>query len=159
MSSQKLIREQFWTQLTPFLYIFFPITILHYSQTVGCISLISSNLMFVLCPLAMMMLHRALLNVLQIFFDNFQTEFRVQEITGKPGARDVDENADIFQFDISALYQLQPTWISRCWFIRRGTWSCARRDRITSPGQETLGLTALPFFFFLVMSASLFPVR
>lgn len=77
--------------------------------------------MFALGLPAMMMVHGALLNVLQIFFDNFQTEFRVQEISGKPGVRDVDENTDIFQFDISALYQLQPTWISRCRRIRRDT--------------------------------------
>lgn len=76
-------------------------------------NIISSNLMFTLGLLAMMMLHGALLNVLQIFFDNFQKEFRVQEIISKPGARDVDENTGIFEFDISALYQLQPTWISR----------------------------------------------
>lgn len=59
------------------------------------------------------MLHTALLSVLHIFFDNFHSEFRVQERLGKLEMRDVDKNAEIFQFDIPAVYQLQPTWISR----------------------------------------------
>lgn len=68
---------------------------------------------FVLCPAALSMLHTALLSVLRIFFDNFHSEFRVQERAGNLETRDVDENAEIFQFDIPAVYQLQPTWISR----------------------------------------------
>lgn len=59
------------------------------------------------------MLHTALLSVLRIFFDNFHSEFSVQEQAGNLEKRDVDENAEIFQFDIPAVYQLQPTWISR----------------------------------------------
>lgn len=64
------------------------------------------------CETALSMLHTALLSVLHIFFDNFHSEFRVQERVGKLEMRDVDENAEIFQFDIPAVYQLQPTWIS-----------------------------------------------
>lgn len=59
------------------------------------------------------MLHTALLSVLHIFFDNFHSEFRVQERADKLEMRDVDENAGILQFDIATVYQLQPTWITR----------------------------------------------
>lgn len=62
---------------------------------------------------AMAVLHSALLKLLQAFFDNFQSDFRVQEATEKRQIRDVEENADVFQLNISALYQLQPSWTSR----------------------------------------------
>lgn len=61
----------------------------------------------------MVVLHSALLKLLQAFFDNFQSDFRVQEATEKRQIRDVEENAGVFQFDISALYQLQTSWTSR----------------------------------------------
>ncbi|XP_041794780.1 phosphatidylinositol 4-phosphate 3-kinase C2 domain-containing subunit gamma [Chelmon rostratus] len=64
------------------------------------------------CETAMILLHRALLKVLQIFFDNFQSDFRAQEVTSKPQTRDVEDNAEIFQFNISALYQLQLAWLN-----------------------------------------------
>lgn len=59
------------------------------------------------------MLHTALLSLLHIFFDNFHSEFSVQQPVGTLETRDVDQNAEIFQFDVPAVYQLQPTWISR----------------------------------------------
>lgn len=61
----------------------------------------------------MVVLHSALLKVLQAFFDNFQSDFRVEEATENRQIRDVEENADVFQFNISALYQLQSGWTSR----------------------------------------------
>eukprot|EP00066_Takifugu_rubripes_P004383 XP_003967717.2 PREDICTED: phosphatidylinositol 4-phosphate 3-kinase C2 domain-containing subunit gamma [Takifugu rubripes] len=64
------------------------------------------------CETAMVVLHSALLKLLQAFFDNFQSDFRVQEATEKRQIRDVEENADVFQFTISALYQLQTSWTS-----------------------------------------------
>lgn len=67
----------------------------------------------VLLSAALSTLHMALLYVLHIFFDNFHSEFRVQEQASKLEMRDVDENAGILQFDIAAVYQLQPTWITR----------------------------------------------
>lgn len=70
--------------------------------------------MFRLCILAMLMLHKALLKVLRIFFDNFQSNFRGQEATSEPQTRDVEENAEIFQFQIAALYQLQVAWLNKC---------------------------------------------
>lgn len=68
---------------------------------------------FALRPAAMVLLHSALLKVLQAFFDNFQSDYRVQEAPEKPQTRDVEENADVFQLNISALYQLQSSWTSR----------------------------------------------
>lgn len=59
------------------------------------------------------MLHGALLKVLQILFDNFQSDYRVQELTGTMETRDVEENTDIFQFNISSLYQLQAAWTNK----------------------------------------------
>lgn len=67
------------------------------------------------------MLHTALLSVLHVFFDNFHSEFSVQEQVGILETRDVDENDDIFLFDIPAVYQLQPTWISRCSHVHTHT--------------------------------------
>lgn len=78
---------------------------------------------FALCPAAMVVLHSALLKLLQAFFDNFQSDYRVQEATEKRQSRDVEENADVFQFNISALYQLQAGWTSRC--VQK-TCSCRR---------------------------------
>ncbi|KAI3371183.1 hypothetical protein L3Q82_023811 [Scortum barcoo] len=64
------------------------------------------------CETAMLMLHRALLKVLQIFFDNFQSDFRGQSITGNTQIQDVEINSEILQFNIAALYQLQLTWLT-----------------------------------------------
>lgn len=72
-----------------------------------------SKLLLIICILAMIMLHGALLKVLQIFFDNFQSDFRGQEVTGNPQVHDVEENTEIFQFNIAALYQLQLPWMTK----------------------------------------------
>ncbi|XP_028287634.1 phosphatidylinositol 4-phosphate 3-kinase C2 domain-containing subunit gamma isoform X2 [Parambassis ranga] len=64
------------------------------------------------CEAAVVMLHGALHKVLQIFFDNFQSDFRGQKQTGYPQIRDVDENQEIFQFNVAALYKLQPIWLT-----------------------------------------------
>lgn len=73
----------------------------------------------------MLMLHRALLKVLQIFFDNFQSDFRGQELTSNVQILDVDDNTEILQFEVSALYQLQPTWLNKyvCIYSRTQTQS------------------------------------
>lgn len=63
------------------------------------------------CILAMIMLHNALLKVLQIFFDNFQSDFRGQEVTRNLQTHDVEENTEILQFNIAALYQLELNWL------------------------------------------------
>lgn len=71
------------------------------------------NALFALCAAAMVVLHSALLKLLQAFFDNFQSDFRVQEAAGKRHIRDVEENTEVFQLNISALYQLRTSWTSR----------------------------------------------
>lgn len=73
--------------------------------------------MFVLCIVAMLMLHGAVLKMLQIFFDNFQSDFRGEEVPRNLQVHDVEENVEIFQFNIAALYQLQLTWMTKyVWF-------------------------------------------
>lgn len=74
--------------------------------------------LFALRPAAMVVLHSALLQVLQAFFDNFQSDYRVQQATERRQIRDVEENADVFQLNISALYQLQSSWTSR--YVQHG---------------------------------------
>lgn len=70
--------------------------------------------MFTLCILAMIMLHSALRKVLQICFDNFQSDFITShDITSEPQTHDVELNTEIFQFNIAALYQLQVPWMNR----------------------------------------------
>ncbi|XP_034390007.1 phosphatidylinositol 4-phosphate 3-kinase C2 domain-containing subunit gamma isoform X2 [Cyclopterus lumpus] len=63
------------------------------------------------CETAMSVLHGALLKVLHIFFDNFQSDFRVQEVASNLQTVDVEGHTEILQFDISALYQLEPNWL------------------------------------------------
>ncbi|KAM3870537.1 phosphatidylinositol 3-kinase C2 domain-containing subunit gamma [Diretmus argenteus] len=63
------------------------------------------------CETAVVMLHQALTKVLQIFFDNFQSDFRGPDVGCDPPTRDVENNNDILQFKIAALYKLQSHWI------------------------------------------------
>uniref|UniRef100_A0A3Q3FAN9 Phosphatidylinositol-4-phosphate 3-kinase catalytic subunit type 2 gamma n=1 Tax=Labrus bergylta TaxID=56723 RepID=A0A3Q3FAN9_9LABR len=60
----------------------------------------------------MIMLHQSLQKVLQIFFDNFQSDFRCLRVTGNPQSSDVEYNNEIFQFNVATLYQLQLVWIN-----------------------------------------------
>ncbi|XP_039987887.1 phosphatidylinositol 4-phosphate 3-kinase C2 domain-containing subunit gamma isoform X2 [Xiphias gladius] len=76
-------------------------------------------------------LHGELLKVLQIFFDNFQSDFRAQEVTRDLRAADVEDNTDICQFHIAALYKLQLSWLTiyeyfsvSCELTYRGTKIC-----------------------------------
>ncbi|XP_051237349.1 phosphatidylinositol 3-kinase C2 domain-containing subunit gamma [Dicentrarchus labrax] len=64
------------------------------------------------CETAMIMLHGALQKVLQIFFDNFHSDFRGEEVTRTPQIHDVDDNSEILQFSIAALYKLQLSWMT-----------------------------------------------
>ncbi|XP_069564216.1 phosphatidylinositol 3-kinase C2 domain-containing subunit gamma isoform X1 [Brachyistius frenatus] len=64
------------------------------------------------CEAAMIILHGALLKMLQIFFDNFQSDFRGQKLTAIPQTFDIENNHEILQFNIAALYKLQPAWVT-----------------------------------------------
>ncbi|XP_067358027.1 phosphatidylinositol 3-kinase C2 domain-containing subunit gamma isoform X2 [Channa argus] len=64
------------------------------------------------CESALIMLNRELLKVLQIYSDNFQSDFRAQEVACNLQTRLIDDNQEILQFNISALYKLQFTWVS-----------------------------------------------
>ncbi|KAM9854596.1 phosphatidylinositol 3-kinase C2 domain-containing subunit gamma isoform 1-T2 [Aulostomus maculatus] len=64
------------------------------------------------CESALIMLHQSLLKVMQTFFDNFHSDFRVQEVTGNLRACDVDQNNEILQFTVATLYKLQPNWMT-----------------------------------------------
>ncbi|XP_029009561.2 phosphatidylinositol 3-kinase C2 domain-containing subunit gamma [Betta splendens] len=64
------------------------------------------------CQSAVMMLHGALLKLLQTLFDNFLTDFRAQETTRSLQTRPAHHNSDILQFTFSALYKLPASWIN-----------------------------------------------
>ncbi|XP_012735853.2 phosphatidylinositol 4-phosphate 3-kinase C2 domain-containing subunit gamma [Fundulus heteroclitus] len=64
------------------------------------------------CEAALIMLNGALLKVLQIYFDNFQSDFRSHRLIGRPQPCDVDGNKDILQFKIASIYKLNPSWMN-----------------------------------------------
>lgn len=64
------------------------------------------------CQATLTMLHGALLKVLQIYFDNFQSDFRSQNVIGRPRVCDVDNNQDILRFNVAAIYTFQSSWKS-----------------------------------------------
>lgn len=59
------------------------------------------------------MLHQALVKLLCMFFDNFNSDVRIQEICPSPPAADVNQQMDILQVDLVALYKLQISWLNR----------------------------------------------
>ncbi|XP_053175842.1 phosphatidylinositol 3-kinase C2 domain-containing subunit gamma [Scomber japonicus] len=85
-------------------------------DAIGRLSRISRTLLthdeMVECEKAMIMLNKALLKVLQIYFDNFQSDFRGQEVISNPQISDVVFNNEILQFNIATLYKLQSTWMT-----------------------------------------------
>ncbi|XP_068169428.1 phosphatidylinositol 3-kinase C2 domain-containing subunit gamma [Antennarius striatus] len=60
----------------------------------------------------MVLLHSALHKVMQIFFDNFQSDYKCEERTGKAVTRDVEDNVEIFQFQATSLYNLEFMWMN-----------------------------------------------
>ncbi|KAG7231120.1 hypothetical protein INR49_027160 [Caranx melampygus] len=61
---------------------------------------------------AIIMLHGALLKLLQIFFGNFHSDFLCQELPCNQQTHDVETNTEICQFNIAAFYNLQPNWLT-----------------------------------------------
>ncbi|XP_064878364.1 phosphatidylinositol 3-kinase C2 domain-containing subunit gamma [Oncorhynchus nerka] len=64
------------------------------------------------CETSMMMLHQALGKLLHVFFDNFSSDFRGQDVYHSPPVCDVDHSSDILQLNVAALYRLQPNWLN-----------------------------------------------
>ncbi|KAM9807885.1 phosphatidylinositol 3-kinase C2 domain-containing subunit gamma [Neosynchiropus ocellatus] len=64
------------------------------------------------CQSAMLVLHMALQRVLQIFFDNIQSDFRCQTEVNNLPICDMEQNLAILQFNIASFYQLQPSWMT-----------------------------------------------
>ncbi|KAJ8391104.1 hypothetical protein AAFF_G00097250 [Aldrovandia affinis] len=64
------------------------------------------------CETAVVMLHQALCKLLHIFFDNFNSDFRGQEVYQCPPTADVNQNLEILQVDLAALYKLPISWLS-----------------------------------------------
>lgn len=68
-------------------------------------------MMFIICAPAMLILHEALQKLLQVFFENFQSDFSAPKVTSSLQICDVDHNRDILQLKVAALYKLQPIWV------------------------------------------------
>ncbi|XP_054632395.1 phosphatidylinositol 3-kinase C2 domain-containing subunit gamma isoform X3 [Dunckerocampus dactyliophorus] len=64
------------------------------------------------CESAMTALHKALIAVMQSFFDNIPSNFRPAVVTNNVLTRDVENNSAILQFNVTALYKLQPSWMT-----------------------------------------------
>ncbi|KAF7663980.1 hypothetical protein LDENG_00192830 [Lucifuga dentata] len=63
------------------------------------------------CENAMVKLHQELIKVLQVFFDNFHSDFRGPEVCCPRQTNNVEQNNEILQFNIAALYKLQSSWV------------------------------------------------
>ncbi|XP_033823985.1 phosphatidylinositol 3-kinase C2 domain-containing subunit gamma isoform X1 [Periophthalmus magnuspinnatus] len=64
------------------------------------------------CETAILMLHKALQRVLQVFFDNFQSDFRGLGVEYNLQCCDIEQTNDILQFNVAALYRLQSAWMN-----------------------------------------------
>lgn len=101
----------------------------------------------------MIVLHGVLLKMLQIFFDNFLSDFRGQEVASTLQRRDVEENSEVFQFNVAALYQLQSAWKNKYVHMSaapdgpgdmcRHTHTCMQQQTDPTPDKNT-GFIAFP---------------
>lgn len=64
------------------------------------------------CESAILILHKAVQNALQVFFDNFQSDFRGLSVEHDFPSCDIEQTNDILQFNVAALYKLQSGWMS-----------------------------------------------
>ncbi|KAJ8002600.1 hypothetical protein DPEC_G00160580 [Dallia pectoralis] len=63
------------------------------------------------CETALLMLHQALGKLLHAFFDSFSYDYRNQYVFHSLPVHDVNQNNDILQLKVTALYGLQPNWL------------------------------------------------
>ncbi|XP_061772660.1 phosphatidylinositol 3-kinase C2 domain-containing subunit gamma-like isoform X1 [Nerophis ophidion] len=64
------------------------------------------------CERAMKALRSALIAVMQSFLENILSNFRPEEVPKTPPTRDVENNSALLQFNVTALYKLQPSWMT-----------------------------------------------
>ncbi|XP_030641435.1 phosphatidylinositol 4-phosphate 3-kinase C2 domain-containing subunit gamma [Chanos chanos] len=64
------------------------------------------------CQTALVVLHHTLGKLLHVFFDNFYSDFGVQEVHQSPPVADVDQNKNTLRLNLAALYKLQPSWLN-----------------------------------------------
>ncbi|KAJ8261872.1 hypothetical protein GJAV_G00159420 [Gymnothorax javanicus] len=62
------------------------------------------------CETAMVILHQAIRKLLHVFFENFNSDGKIQNIPLSPPIADASQNIDILQVDLVALYKLQISW-------------------------------------------------
>ncbi|KAL2093959.1 hypothetical protein ACEWY4_011271 [Coilia grayii] len=60
----------------------------------------------------LVILHQALEKLLYIFFDNFHSDFRVQDANHNLPSADVSTNTDTLTFSLAALYKLESSWLT-----------------------------------------------
>ncbi|XP_063052825.1 phosphatidylinositol 3-kinase C2 domain-containing subunit gamma [Engraulis encrasicolus] len=60
----------------------------------------------------LVILHQALEKLLYVFFDNFHSDFRVQEASHSLPQADVSTNTATLKFNLAALYKLEHTWLT-----------------------------------------------
>lgn len=64
------------------------------------------------CETAIFILHKAVQKLLQVFFENFQSDFRGLSVEHSFQCCDIEQTNDILQFNVAALYKLQSAWMS-----------------------------------------------
>ncbi|KAJ8269111.1 hypothetical protein COCON_G00117180 [Conger conger] len=65
------------------------------------------------CQTAVVILHQALVKLLHMFFDNFNSDMQIQDICQSAPSYDMNQNDDILQVDLVALNKLQISWLNR----------------------------------------------
>ncbi|CAL8359519.1 unnamed protein product [Lota lota] len=63
------------------------------------------------CEIVMDHLQQALIQLLQLVFESFQSDFRGPVVGRDAVPRHMEENTEILQFTMAALYKLQPNWL------------------------------------------------
>ncbi|KAK0134206.1 Phosphatidylinositol 4-phosphate 3-kinase C2 domain-containing subunit gamma [Merluccius polli] len=64
------------------------------------------------CVPVIVMMQQALVQLLQVVFDSFQSDFRGPAVGRDSLPRRIEENTEILQFTMAALYKLQPAWLN-----------------------------------------------